>query len=401
MKIFPTIFAGSAVLMMLNACTTTSKLTGSSTDDVYNTTAQAKEIREPQPRNQQTYSEDGQQDYAYVPDSTADYSGGNFSPDASGRTVYNDELAYNDGYYDDDLYYSSRINRFYNNRNFGWRGYYDPFYSSFYDPFGYGGFNSAYNWGRPGFGFGIGWGNNWAFDPFYNGFGYGGGWGLGYGGLGYGYGGWGLGYAGLGYGYGGWGLGYGGWGYGYNSGYGNFPVAIINNPNYRPRPSRAEAGVGRTGNPNFPRQDVVQRDAAGNVLNTASRAQRWAETDRVSRSSGNGDYNNGRPTASGESGVSRPRPSRVYDSGSIDRSTSTRSSSAPRQSAPTRSSSPERTSRPERSSSQPQRSPERTYSPPPSSSRSGSSSPSSGGGGSSRSSGGGGSSRPSRAGGGR
>ncbi len=391
LNILPIIFTGSAVMLMINACTTTSKLTGSSTDDVYNTTAQAKEVRQPRAStSSQTYSEDGQQDYAYVPDSSAEYSGiANNTNNAQG-TVYDDEAAYNNQYYDDNLYYSSRINRFYNNRNFAWRGYFDPFYSSFYDPFWGGGFNSAFNWGRPaGFGFGIGWGNvwglgnNWAFDPFFNGY-------YGFNSFyspfnAFGYGGWGL-------GYGGWGLGFGG----FNSGFGNFPVAIINNPNYRPRPSRAEGNIGRPGNPNFPRQGVVQRDAAGNILNTASRSQRWAETDRVSRSSDNGDINSGRTSSTNGSSMGRPRPSRVSDGGgTIDRT-----SSAPRQSAPSRSSSPERASRPERSSSQPQRSPERTYSPPPSSSRSGSSYPSSGGG-SSRSSGGGGSSRPSRAGGGR
>ena len=162
-------------------------------DDVYNTTAQAKEYKPAASVQTQVDNSDSNGDYY-------------------GKTDPN---------YDMD--YSSRIDRFYyGNPN---RGYYDPYYNyygynSFYDPFWGGGlsmyygsyFNNPFNrWGWGGFYGG------WGFDPY-----------------------WGMysnyNYFGTGY-YGGWG---GGWGGGFYAG------RNVSNPNYGPRPDRGgENGYNR------------------------------------------------------------------------------------------------------------------------------------------------------------
>ncbi|MES2446308.1 MAG: hypothetical protein V4546_03940 [Bacteroidota bacterium] len=174
-------------------------------DDVYNTTAQAKEykpavsVQAPQVENT---TADGEVD---------DYYGKS------------------DPYYDMD--YSSRIDRFYyGNMN---RGYFDPFYNyygynSFYDPFWDGGFGLGFN--RWGF-------NNWGFNNFgFNNFGFYGGWGYDpFWGFNSNFNRFGTGY---------WGGGFGGWGGGFGGGF--YGGGNNVNANYRPRPDRGgENGYNR------------------------------------------------------------------------------------------------------------------------------------------------------------
>lgn len=191
----------AATALFVSSCSTQKSAQNSVIqDDVYNSTAKAKE---------------------YIAPVMIPYAS---SSDADDSNYSNSDPNY-------DMDYSSRIDRFYyGNPN---RGYYDPYYNYYgynsfgYDPFGYSSFyrpfgmgiglggyfgNFYNNWYNPYFGWGFNhgmfYGNFW--DPFAfrnpYGWGYGGGFGWG-GGIGWG----------------------GGWGGG---------VIVRNNENYRPRPNR-------------------------------------------------------------------------------------------------------------------------------------------------------------------
>ncbi len=242
-------------------------------DDVYNTTAQAKEYTKPAPV-QNAYNDADDEGYGT-----------------------------SDPYYDMD--YSSRINRFYYGSAF--RPYYDPFYDGYY---GYNGYSPYYGSGFSfGLGLGFGWGNpfysswyspySWGmYDPFwgFNNY-YGGAYGGFYGG----------GYYGGGY-YGG---GYGG---GYYSG----------NYNNSPRPDRGrENGVGYPrGNSNYGSgttrttngvsvSNTRRSDRSGNsTTNSAPRPTRTqdytppqrTESSRPTYTPPPASYGGGRSESSGSSG---------------------------------------------------------------------------------------------------
>lgn len=195
---------------------------------------------------------------------------------------------YDDAYYYDDSY-SNRLDRFYSYSP--WRTYYDPFWGGYY-------------------------GNSLAMSPYYGGL-YGGG--LGFGNYGYGIG------LGLSFGspfgyynpysywgpnsfYNYYGGGYNAWGGGYY-GLGGYPgyygggVGIVNNGNYRARPTRSGDGAGyiNTGRPmgtGVGRTGYVT-DRSGNIM----------PIDRSSRT--RGGYGN--PVD--RSGVTqqRQRPERIYE----------------------------------------------------------------------------------------
>jgi len=151
---------------LVASCSTSKLATTSTSDDVYNTVAKAKEVEPYIPPQNQAQVQQGQQ----------------------GQQEYDEYYGTSNPYYDMD--YSSRINRFYN--GYSWQGYYDPYFDNYY----YGNSYGATNY--------LGYGNGW-----YNGYGLGG-WG---GGLG----------IGIGYGYGGiWSnpFYYGNFGYGWNNPYG-------------------------------------------------------------------------------------------------------------------------------------------------------------------------------------
>lgn len=223
-------------------------------DDVYNTTAQAKEYKPAvavQAPQVETTTADGEVD---------DYYGKS------------------DPYYDMD--YSSRIDRFYyGNMN---RGYFDPFYNyygynSFYDPFWGGGFGLGFNnwrfnnWGFNNWGFYGGWG----FDPF-----------------------WGFHSNFNSFGTGFWGGGFGGWGWGGGWGGGFFAGGNVN-ANYRPRPTRGYESARPSSNVN---RSVPNR---GNVISS----------DRPSRpSSYNPNGNTSRANAPSRGNTQSTRPSRETDS---------------------------------------------------------------------------------------
>jgi hypothetical protein len=161
----------------------------------------------------------------------------------SDTTVYynDDDVKYViNNYYDDDMDYSSRINRFYN-----------PFYSSYYDPFFYDDFYYGYG-GYGGFG---GYGGYWGFPSYGFSFGLGG-----YGGFPY-------------YGYPGYGYGFGYPYYGYGGGYygGFYPGGGYHNNNYdvaRRRPTNENiAGKGLNNNLN-----ISGRGSNLNSLNNANQA---------------------------------------------------------------------------------------------------------------------------------
>lgn len=230
-------------------------------DDVYNTTAKAKEYIAPiviQP-----------------------------------TTVENTDEYYStsDPYYDMD--YSSRIDRFYyGNPN---RPYYDPSYNYYgynsfgFDPYGYNSFYRPFNYG---FGLGGYFGsfyNNWN-NPYYN-------WGY-YGSMHYNNF-WGPYSYYDRYGYG------GGWG-GWNGGGWGGGVIVRNNENYRPRPNRSSEGMVRPGgryNGSTPSRGNVNTGIgrptrAENYNPSANRA------DRSSNSSGSS-----RPTRTTESRPTTTRES--------------------------------------------------------------------------------------------
>ncbi|TZF85017.1 hypothetical protein FW774_08610 [Pedobacter sp. BS3] len=183
-------------LVLLGACST-NKLAQQNTgnDDIYYSSAKAKEV---------DYSQRVNQERSYRTD----------------EQLYGDERSQYDGYYDDS--YASRISRFYYDSP--WRGYYDNWYNYYsYDPF-YDGFYSPYY--RPGWSFNIGIGLGWG-SPYYGLYDY---------------------YYPYGYPYR-WGVysyyrPYGGYWGGYGGYYGGYPIygsPVYSSPNYRPRPG------GRTG----------------------------------------------------------------------------------------------------------------------------------------------------------
>jgi hypothetical protein len=244
-----------AVTALFVASCSTSKLAQNNAiqDDVYNTTAQAKEYKEV--AQQQPVAQDNSQ--------TDDYYGTS------------------DPYYDMD--YSTRINRFYYANP--WRTYYDGYYgynsylfSPFYDTyfgFGYGGLNnwlSPYSyWGFYGAPY---YGNYWGLYSYNNPYRY-------YGG-----------------GY------YGGGGYSGSIGRGN------GGQNYGPRPTRgSENGVNRangasySGNPN----GVVSRTSS-----SGSRAERYNPTNGTTGSTRTNGTTSSTPSR-GTSG-SDSRPTRSNDS---------------------------------------------------------------------------------------
>ena len=140
--LFTSLLAATALLVA--SCSTSKMASNASHDDVYNTTAQAKEYK-PAPPVQNQMSDQ----YATT-DEVDEYYGKS------------------DPYYDMD--YSSRIDRFYYGSPY--RNYYDPFYNYY----GYNSFYSPYNNYYFGGGFGLGFQfNNWFNNPW-NGWGFNYGW---------------------------------------------------------------------------------------------------------------------------------------------------------------------------------------------------------------------------------
>ncbi len=229
-------------------------------DDVYNTTAKAREYT-PQPIAQNLPSEN--LDDPYYIESDPRY----------------------------DMDYSSRIDRFYyGNLN---RGYYDPFYNYYgYNNWGFNniGFN---NWGFNNWGF-----NNWGFNNWgFNNFGFNN-WGF-HGGLGFDpYWGYYSNFNQFGTGFYGGGLGWGGF-------YGGGVIAGINNENYRPRPTR---GVDRN-------QDVRNRSDFGRNNNglSGSRPTRYNPSSNNGISGRNSGTSMQRPERNNNgnnSGQQQSRPTR-------------------------------------------------------------------------------------------
>jgi len=270
-----------AVTALFVASCSTSKLAQNSAiqDDVYNTTAQAKEYKEIAPP-QVTAQNDTQTD---------DYYGTN------------------DPYYDMD--YATRINRFYYANP--WRTYYDgyygynsylfsPFYNSYAFGFGmgmYGGLNSWISpysyWGYYGSPY---YGNYWGLYSYNNPYYYGGGYGLG-----------------------------GGY-------YGSIGGRGHNNANYGPRPSRgSENGLNRgngtsyNGNPN----GAISRTSSSG----GSRAERYNPSNGTTSSTRTNGTTSSTPTSRTSSG-SDSRPTRSNDS-----PPPARTYSPPQQSSPPPSSS--------------------------------------------------------------
>lgn len=181
---------GLTALLVTSCATPKLAQNSADQDDVYHTTAQAKEYKA---------APVVQNNVAQNTETVDDYYGTS------------------DPYYDMD--YTSRIDRFYYGNQ--WRGYYDPFYNyygynSFYSPYNayYGSYLGAYynSWGFNN------WGGFYGYNPYFSNF-----WGP------YSFGGaWG---GGLGWGGGFWG---GGWGGG---------VWASRNENYRPRPDRSSYGA--------------------------------------------------------------------------------------------------------------------------------------------------------------
>ena len=265
-----------AVAGLVASCST-SKLATRSTDDVYNSVAQAKEVEPYVPQNQvQNQSQ------------------------AQNQEDYDEYYGTSNPYYDMD--YSSRINRFYN--GYSWQGYYDPYFDNYYygnsygptNYLGYG--NGWYNgyglggWGG-GFGLGFGYGSIWN-NPFY------------YGNFGYGWSnpwGWNSWGPNSYYDRYGWG---GGW---YGSGWGIGSGGVYTNKNYRPRPGCNNNGMPRTaapanGNYGRPSRSGYAGNDNGRIGNTNPNA-----SGRPSRSYQ--PQNNGRTTAPAERPTQMSRPSRT------------------------------------------------------------------------------------------
>lgn len=248
--LFTSILAVAAIAV--SACSTP-KLAqqGVDSDDVYNSTAQAK---------------------TYVP---APIMPSQQVPDR--QYEEDDYYGTSDPYYDMD--YSSRINRF--SYGSAWRSYYDPyFYGSLYSPYSvYLGYNNFYGGGFYGPGWGYlsspFWGynnfgyNNWGYSNYYGGGYYGGGF--------------------LGGGY------YGGGGY--------YTGRTTMVPDYKARPYLGrENGVGiTTRGMARPSSSVTRRsDASGNIVNERSRSDRYVPNTSTTA-----------PTRSERSTASPARPERT------------------------------------------------------------------------------------------
>ena len=234
---------------LVAACSAPKLAQNTATDDVYNTTAKAKEYVVVTPKPQQ----------------------------AQPQQNYDEYYGTSNPYYDMD--YSSRINRFYN--GYSWNSYYDQYFNNYYgNGSGYYGnnyYNNSYlgyglNWSN---GYGLGYGNYygsiWS-NPFYYG--------------NYGYNRWGAYSIYDRYGYGG---GYGGY---YGGGYGNgyYGGGIVSNPG-RPRPGSNDTGAPRSNvvTPNYgrPSRTAVANGNNGNVNNgRVSGTQNATPT----RNSGNENY---------------------------------------------------------------------------------------------------------------
>ena len=255
-KFLPIVMIAAAGLVA--SCSTPKLAQNSTSDDVYNTVAKAREVEYVAPRPQQQQQQGDQY-----------------------QTDYNDEYyGTSNPYYDMD--YSSRINRFYN--GYSWQGYYDPYFDNYYYNNNYLGYGlGAYN----GYGLGLGWNSGFGWNA---GFGWGGGFygnGWGYPG-GYGWNSWGP------YSYYdrfGWGGGWYGGGWGVGGGYYGGGI-YTNRTNYH-RPSYTD-------------RNTV--NANGYYPNgSGSRAGVNSNNGRPSRVSNNGTVNNGIIN----NGVNYGRPSRV------------------------------------------------------------------------------------------
>lgn len=258
---------------LVASCSTTKLAQTSTSDDVYNTVAKAREVE------------------AYVPPQN--------QVQAQEQNDYGDEYyGTSNPYYDMD--YSSRINRFHNGSNF--RGYYDPYYENFaygnsygatnYLGYGVGGWNNGYgmNFGL-GWGGGYGWGGSIWNNPFY------------YGNMGFGWNNWGWNNWGPYSYYDRFGWGGGGYGGGWGIGGGYYGGGIYTNNNYRPRPGSNDRGVPRSyGNGN-----------AGN----AGRPSRSgvAGPNGPTRQGYAPNYNAGRPTRNQQSGSNGAAPGRYTPQG--------------------------------------------------------------------------------------
>lgn len=256
-----------AVSALLVTSCSTSKLArnGANDDDVYLTTARAKEyIQAPVA--------------SLPPVETTENT----------NQAVDEYYGTSDPYYDMD--YSTRINRFYYASP--WRTYYDGFYgygyaNGFYDPF-YDSYFGMYNVWNPFFG-----------PPFGSGFYYGSYWN-----------GWGPGFWRPNY----WGpVSWGGYYGGYPGGgyYGSIGGGIVrNNANYGPRPTRgSENGINRTGFSGGMNNGIPDRMSSGN-----SRAERYNPNNNAA-SSNSGRTSSATPTSSTPSrgSAADSRPTRSND----------------------------------------------------------------------------------------
>lgn len=165
-----------------------------SNDDIYTTGSDARNAKEDDDasRNRQRY----QTEESYDDSPTYNSTSGSYADSDGSGDYKNYARSYdNDGYvdYDDDYYYSTRINRF--NRPFYNMGYWSSFYNPYwYDPFWVDPYWGWSWWSRPGFSVSFGWGqpywsSYWGWHTWY-GYGgfnscwsypyYAGGWGGGY-----------------------------------------------------------------------------------------------------------------------------------------------------------------------------------------------------------------------------
>lgn len=143
------------LMILASACTSTRYYTSSEYDDVYYNTSDDSGMDNPVVNNGNTEAGNGNT-YSGTPTYTA--------PDNRNNRSYNDYY-----YADDDFHFSRRIRRF-NNIGTGFR-YYDPFFTNdLYYVIGtpaWGRWNSRgwYSWNNPRFG--VSWGYNPGWDPFF------------------------------------------------------------------------------------------------------------------------------------------------------------------------------------------------------------------------------------------
>ncbi len=359
------IFSFTAGFLFLIVSCTSSKLAqqNNQNDDVYNSSAKAREVKYVQYTEQKPVQQEqkqyAQQDSTVKQDRNPNYV---TSQELYGESRNQDRYD-DDSYYDYDQNYSARIYRF---RNYSpWRGYYDSYYDYQFDPY----YSSNYYYNRPSIGISIGiwhpynyysynpwncfgstnyYGNYWGPYSYYNSY-YPSYYGGGYGGNGY-YGGY----------YGG---GYYGGGYGGNHSY--------SSPSSRTRPNRETENIHSGGSSYDP--NINNNHTGDRIENSNPDINRRPE--RYSNPANNSGNQGSSPQSTGNE--TRPsRPSRSNDSGNSQ-------PNHPQQ----QQSEPSKSSRPQRESSAPPQV-EKQSSPPPSSSPTRSSGSSSGG-----------NSRPSRSGG--